>query len=270
MPGPFADDLTFYGIDGDECERFVAAVNKWAFEGDKDKDDEWVARFATSCIAGSAVRFYGTLDEDIQRSWRKLRLALLANYSALDPTIPRPAPVRLPKGGADELLVGMIRIFVEDEMKPRYLSHAIQYSGSHGHFDGKEDVSTALIVKLRRSGDLQPIRMANYPSWLGIAWHKPEARRAPVPQAWAVFACFWDQSSPVCRTYTGPLQWIIWKYDHSSKSLEIFWYEDGGDRIVRADIEVGISSSDELCVFASVIGYSADWKRLQRMEFVPI
>lgn len=43
----------------------------------KQRDDEWIADFATMCFSGNALRWYETLDDDVQRDWSKLRRAIL-------------------------------------------------------------------------------------------------------------------------------------------------------------------------------------------------
>jgi len=174
MAGSIPSDLIFRGGDGDECDEFVLAVNQWAFENDKDEDDRWVARLASSCLAGDAMRFYDTLDEEVQKSWRLLRRALFTRYSSSGANAPSPAAAVLrpfSETGPGDFRTGMIRVTVQGETKQRYLSHAVENSGSHCPFVAKKDVSAALHVKLRRSLDLQPIRIMVKPrrlAWLGL------------------------------------------------------------------------------------------------------
>ena len=63
-----------------DCEDFISAVNRWAFDEQKDEDDRLVARFAYSRMSGAVMRLYDTLDLEVQGSWRLLRQALLAQY----------------------------------------------------------------------------------------------------------------------------------------------------------------------------------------------
>lgn len=74
--------ISFEGKDKLECQGFVAAVNRHAFYNGKDEDDNWVARYAGACIAGDALAWYVGLDEDVRRSWQRLRVALLAEHTS--------------------------------------------------------------------------------------------------------------------------------------------------------------------------------------------
>ena len=73
-------DLTFHGSDDVACEAFILAINRWAFDNEKQEDDRLVAQFAYSHMAGKMLRFYETLDDDVQGSWKLLRRALLDRY----------------------------------------------------------------------------------------------------------------------------------------------------------------------------------------------
>jgi len=277
MAGSIPSDLIFRGGDGDECDEFVLAVNQWAFENDKDEDDRWVARLASSCLAGDAMRFYDTLDEEVQKSWRLLRRALFTRYSSSGANAPSPAAAVLrpfSETGPGDFRTGMIRVTVQGETKQRYLSHAVENSGSHCPFVAKKDVSAALHVKLRRSLDLQPIRIMNHAAWLGLVWYKPQASRAPVQEAFARFACFRDNVIAPCRIWNGPGGWMIWKYNPLTGSLDACWYEDVEGRISQRALETAFElKSGYIRPFSSVSGFFSDndetWKPA-RLEFLPV
>ena len=72
--------MSFRGGSGVDCEDFISAVNQWAFEEKQQQDDRIVAQFAYSRMTGEAVRFYETLDAEVQGSWGQLRKALLTEY----------------------------------------------------------------------------------------------------------------------------------------------------------------------------------------------
>lgn len=74
----------FEGRDGSECEKFILRVRQHGFEKDKAQDDRWTANFAATRIAGPAPRWYESLDDEVQESWKLLRRALLAQYPPLD------------------------------------------------------------------------------------------------------------------------------------------------------------------------------------------
>lgn len=76
--------VSFRGQDGSEAEEFIQAVRRAAFNATKDRDDEWMARFASTCMSGKALRWYESLDDDVQDSWKRLRKAILARYPPAD------------------------------------------------------------------------------------------------------------------------------------------------------------------------------------------
>lgn len=75
--------MLFEGRDGAECERFITSIRQQAFEKNKAKDDEWIATLAASRITGPALRWFETLDEEVQDSWKLLKRALLLQYPAV-------------------------------------------------------------------------------------------------------------------------------------------------------------------------------------------
>ena len=81
---PQLDDLVFHGIDGDECDRFVAAITQAAFQEKKMRDQEWMADLAVAGLRGKALRWYTELDEDVQSNWRLLQKALVRQYPHAD------------------------------------------------------------------------------------------------------------------------------------------------------------------------------------------
>lgn len=75
-----AIDPVFDGSDGAAAERFVTAVRRRAFAAGKYNDKAWTAAYAATCLEGSAVRWYGGLDEEVQDDWRLLSQALLEQW----------------------------------------------------------------------------------------------------------------------------------------------------------------------------------------------
>ncbi|KAG8991019.1 hypothetical protein FRB90_001494 [Tulasnella sp. 427] len=109
----------FHGIDGIEAEEWVCAVRQKALSERKQRDDNWIADFASTCFVGDALRWYEDLDESIQNDWRKLRTALLAQWPAPadrgqaappDPQVQSviiPTPAAAPPVNTDELVEQM-------------------------------------------------------------------------------------------------------------------------------------------------------------------
>ena len=86
------DDPLFDGISGVKCESFIQLVRRRAFSEGKSKDDEWMAQYAGMCFDGSALRWYESLDEEVQDSWKLLRAAILKQW---------PASANQSEGGAE-------------------------------------------------------------------------------------------------------------------------------------------------------------------------
>jgi len=75
-----AADPIFRGDDGAECEAFIGAIRKSALEKGRQRDNDWIADFASSCFVGQALRWFETLDDSIQGDWKLLRQAMLERY----------------------------------------------------------------------------------------------------------------------------------------------------------------------------------------------
>ncbi|KAG9036636.1 hypothetical protein FS837_001639 [Tulasnella sp. UAMH 9824] len=73
----------FRGRDLKECEQFITAVNREAHAKGKLRNDEWIADYVAIHLAGDAVIWWSTLDEETQGSWRLLRQAMIDRYRPL-------------------------------------------------------------------------------------------------------------------------------------------------------------------------------------------
>ncbi|KAG8897179.1 hypothetical protein FRB99_008383, partial [Tulasnella sp. 403] len=71
---------TFRGNNGVECDEFVQAVRQRAIAEGKEFDNEWMAKFASTCIAGEALRWYTRLDKTTKHDWDLLQTALFNQY----------------------------------------------------------------------------------------------------------------------------------------------------------------------------------------------
>lgn len=77
-----SEQIAFAGRDGTEAENFVRNVKSRAFKLGKQRDNEWMAAFASICFAGDALRWFESLDDETQSDWKLLRSAILAKYPA--------------------------------------------------------------------------------------------------------------------------------------------------------------------------------------------
>ncbi|KAG8916919.1 hypothetical protein FRC01_002781 [Tulasnella sp. 417] len=87
------DQIAFEGRDGTEAENFIRNVKSRAFKLGKQKDNGWMAAFASICFAGNALRWFESLDDETQSDWKLLRSAILAKYPAGSVNSP-PSPLQ--------------------------------------------------------------------------------------------------------------------------------------------------------------------------------
>ncbi|KAG8906405.1 hypothetical protein FRC01_008035, partial [Tulasnella sp. 417] len=93
-------NLEFRGKDLQECERFIAAINRRAHAEGKLRDDQWIADLVAICLSNGALIWWSLLDEETQGSWRLLRKAMISRFR----------PLFHGKSGAEaEEFVGQIR-----------------------------------------------------------------------------------------------------------------------------------------------------------------
>lgn len=72
----------FRGIDGEECENFVAQVRLRALDEGKERDNNWIIANATASFVGEALRWYASLEPEIQDDWKMLQRAMFQRYPA--------------------------------------------------------------------------------------------------------------------------------------------------------------------------------------------
>ncbi|KIO16408.1 hypothetical protein M407DRAFT_33945, partial [Tulasnella calospora MUT 4182] len=63
-----------------DAEKFICAVRDKAIDEGKDEDNKWIVKYASSCLAGEAVRWFVYLDSNTKNNWEKLQQALLTQY----------------------------------------------------------------------------------------------------------------------------------------------------------------------------------------------
>ncbi|KAG8990917.1 hypothetical protein FRB93_002989 [Tulasnella sp. JGI-2019a] len=93
---------TFSGERGQDPAAFIRAIQTIAFAQGRQRDNDWQADYAATCLAGPAMQWYCSLRDEERSSWSDLRRALLQRFSAsLVPTSPpAAAPVfaAMPRG----------------------------------------------------------------------------------------------------------------------------------------------------------------------------
>ncbi|KAG8960431.1 hypothetical protein FRC05_006845, partial [Tulasnella sp. 425] len=73
---------TFFTGTGDlTCHRFIRSVREHAIEAGRGRDDGWMADHASIRLDGEALRWFESLDDEIQTDWKRLRRAILVQYA---------------------------------------------------------------------------------------------------------------------------------------------------------------------------------------------
>ncbi|KAG9043142.1 hypothetical protein FS837_009960 [Tulasnella sp. UAMH 9824] len=77
---PESEVFQFRGKDSQECEEFISAITKHAYNQGKLRDDEWIADLVATCLTHDALRWWSGLDKGTRESWDKLRQAMFSRY----------------------------------------------------------------------------------------------------------------------------------------------------------------------------------------------
>ncbi|KAG9043069.1 hypothetical protein FS837_010065 [Tulasnella sp. UAMH 9824] len=73
--------LIFCGESGEEAEKFVFWIRQRARNAGKLEDPQWIATFSSPFFAGMALRWYSSLQMNVQRDWNALQHAIFMKYS---------------------------------------------------------------------------------------------------------------------------------------------------------------------------------------------
>ncbi|KAG8894843.1 hypothetical protein FRB99_000952, partial [Tulasnella sp. 403] len=76
------DKFVFRGTDTNdsECEEFIEAVRRFAFDQGKQHDNQWIVDLVHKSLAGDALRWHAMLPQEIQNDWYRLQQALLTQF----------------------------------------------------------------------------------------------------------------------------------------------------------------------------------------------
>lgn len=245
---PFGTDHPiFHGIDGVEAEEWVCAVRQKALSLRRQRDNDWIADFASTCFVGDALRWYEDLDESVQKDWRKLRLALLAQWPAPSqrdqaaPPNPQtqsaiiPTPAAAPPVNTDGARIGRIRIVATDNRTGStaftgYISRTINTFGCHV---GTKDLAEALVVRLETNGTLgtSQLKMENSSSklkWLGVSWAFPQVQMTSGSTQFGYLAAVAENDDNSSCGKHGLLRSAIWNVDSAAtRNLRAVWPSPG-------------------------------------------
>lgn len=59
---------------------FLQRIRRSAFSQGKSRDSGWMADFAALHLSGDALKWYESLDDDVQQDWNLLRKAIARKY----------------------------------------------------------------------------------------------------------------------------------------------------------------------------------------------
>lgn len=90
---PPIDQITFEGKDTEDATLLLQSVKRVAFALDRQRDQEWLADYVETCLAGTALMWYVALDEKTRYDFNSLRIAMIERFSQSIPMcIPRAPP----------------------------------------------------------------------------------------------------------------------------------------------------------------------------------
>ncbi|KAG8981725.1 hypothetical protein FRB90_007055 [Tulasnella sp. 427] len=189
----------FRGKDGTECESFIHAVRRVAWEERKMQDSTWMANFASLHFSGRALKWQSDLALDVRHDWIKLEKALLERWPPPDvgsddeheaQTIPTPAAAKshsIENEAVSDL--GILELVYEDEAgftQSKYLGTAISSKGSCCF---EQEISKAMKVRWGRSLGTEPrimecLKDSRY-LWLALAWTYSDPEFGQGSNQWA-------------------------------------------------------------------------------------
>lgn len=72
--------ITFSGSPQESLASFVQSIQRIAFQQNRLRDDRWITDYVSTCFDGKALYWFVELDDEIQGSWKQLRLALIRRF----------------------------------------------------------------------------------------------------------------------------------------------------------------------------------------------
>ncbi|KIO16600.1 hypothetical protein M407DRAFT_33745 [Tulasnella calospora MUT 4182] len=89
-------DIIFSGNGGLTCHQFIRAVRERAIEAGHQRNDEWMADYASIRFEGEALKWFESLNDETQISWKLLRRSILSHYE--EPAYEESLPTNSAKG----------------------------------------------------------------------------------------------------------------------------------------------------------------------------
>ncbi|KAG8984291.1 hypothetical protein FRB90_005427, partial [Tulasnella sp. 427] len=85
------EDFEFTGTEGLTYESFLQRIRRIAFQQERSRDSAWMADLAALHLSGDALRWYETLDGNVQKDWDLLRMAVVQQFGEPRPAIESPS-----------------------------------------------------------------------------------------------------------------------------------------------------------------------------------
>ncbi|KAG8848027.1 hypothetical protein FRB96_001319 [Tulasnella sp. 330] len=90
------ENITFEGKGNESVTQFLQRVKQVAFAQGRQRDQEWLADYVETCLSEKALEWYISLDEDTQRNFTRLRIAMVERFRSSTPVNIAPAPAAAP------------------------------------------------------------------------------------------------------------------------------------------------------------------------------
>ncbi|KAG9029569.1 hypothetical protein FRB95_005198 [Tulasnella sp. JGI-2019a] len=88
IPGESSTRPTFSGTADEDVAVFIHNIQRVAFGMGRQRDNDWQADYAATCLTGNAIRWYSELEDDnIRYNWTLLRRALSQQFPLPVPAI---------------------------------------------------------------------------------------------------------------------------------------------------------------------------------------
>ncbi|KAG9029366.1 hypothetical protein FRB95_005373 [Tulasnella sp. JGI-2019a] len=76
------DWLSFSGEQSENLRTFIQGVHKFAFAHGRQSDGVWMADYVYGCLSDDALKWFDSLDAEVQRDWSKLKPAMIEKFMA--------------------------------------------------------------------------------------------------------------------------------------------------------------------------------------------
>lgn len=258
----------------------------------KERDNIWIAHYASSCFGGSALRWFEGLDDEVQEDWKKLRKAMLDKWPedkkdelaeklatvSLMPTPPAAAPPLAPPSPSKPQLFeslsstvkrGFIRLDGIPSTSRLYIDKERDSTGS---FWTTVQAKDRMPVEIEVKTPPHRIKVLNVEgcTWLALKWklillvEKGSAKPAGLV---AINESGKFHCKDTREEWAGPHRSIIWSVAMDG-TIQAWWQEG-----ITCLMEAVYRDSDNLVMFVAdpdtYVKKYPEWKQV-RLLFEPV